>query len=130
LIRVAICGKYTKLHDSYASVIEAVRHSGAHIDGHVVIDWLDTDALGETAGPAAIFCAESMDIVPGGLALAASRGKIQASSTVAENGVPFWASATACSWRSWNMHATRSVCPARIPPKQREDGFEVADPVV
>ncbi|HSW38995.1 MAG TPA: CTP synthase, partial [Acidobacteriota bacterium] len=42
LVRVVICGKYTNLHDSYASVIEAVRHGGAHINGQVEIVWLDT----------------------------------------------------------------------------------------
>jgi CTP synthase len=90
VIRVAICGKYVNLHDSYASVIEAVRHSGAHIEGTVKIEWLDTAELERGGGS----CAELLRdvdavIVPGGFGTRGIEGKIQVIRHCRENGIPF-----------------------------------------
>jgi CTP synthase len=90
LVRVAICGKYTNLHDSYASVIEAVRHSGAHIDGQVEIAWLDTVELERNPDSCADFL-HSVDavIVPGGFGSRGIEGKIEVIRYCRENGIPF-----------------------------------------
>jgi CTP synthase len=90
LVRVAICGKYTKLHDSYASVIEAVRHSGAHIDGQVEIAWLDTAELERGNESCADFL-RSVDavIVPGGFGSRGIEGKIRVIQHCRENDIPF-----------------------------------------
>jgi len=90
LLHVAICGKYTVLHDSYASVIEAIRHSGAHIDGRVVIDWLDTEALEKENGDVAQ-ALKDIDavIVPGGFGTRGIEGKIKVIRHCREQGVPF-----------------------------------------
>lgn len=44
-IRVALVGKYTKLHDAYLSVAEALRHAGAWQGAHIEIDWVDSETL-------------------------------------------------------------------------------------
>ncbi len=90
LLRVAICGKYTDLHDSYASVIEAIRHSSAHIDGRVRIEWLDTSAL-ERNGADASDTLKGVDavIVPGGFGTRGIEGKIKVIQYCRENGIPF-----------------------------------------
>ena len=89
-IRVAICGKYTDLHDSYASVIEALKHSGAHIDGQVKIEWLDTAELERTGNR----CDEMLVgvdavIVPGGFGTRGIEGKIEVIRYCREHGVPY-----------------------------------------
>jgi len=90
LIHVAICGKYTNLHDSYASVIEAVRHSGAHIDGQVEIDWLDTAELERNGASCADFLNQAdAVIVPGGFGTRGIEGKIQVIRHCRENKIPF-----------------------------------------
>jgi CTP synthase len=131
LIRVAICGKYTKLHDSYASVIEAVRHSGAHIDGQVEIDWLDTVELERDSGSCADFLRKAdAVIVPGGFGTRGIEGKIQVIRHCRENGIPFlgicYGMQLAVIEYARNVvgladaHTTEAA----------EDGFEVLDPVV
>jgi len=90
LIKVAICGKYTDLHDSYASVIEAIRHSSAHIDGQVEIEWLDTAELERTKGDPGDFLTDiDAVIVPGGFGTRGIEGKIEVIRHCRENGVPF-----------------------------------------
>jgi CTP synthase len=131
LIRVAICGKYTNLHDSYASVIEAVRHSGAHIDGQVEIDWLDTAELERSSAPCADFLRKvDAVIVPGGFGTRGIEGKIQVIRYCRENGIPFlgicYGMQLAVVEYARNVvglngaHTTEAA----------EDGFEVTDPVV
>jgi CTP synthase len=90
LVRVAICGKYTDLHDSYASVIEAIRHSSAHIDGRVAIEWLDTTDV-ETGAKTAEDALAGVDaiIVPGGFGTRGIEGKIEVIRFCRENDVPF-----------------------------------------
>lgn len=90
LVRVAICGKYTDLHDSYASIIEAIRHSGAHIDGRVRIDWLETSEL-ERSGADPLPLLQGIDavIVPGGFGTRGIEGKIKVIQCCRENGIPF-----------------------------------------
>jgi len=89
-VRVAICGKYTDLHDSYASVIEAVKHSGAHINGQVKIEWIDTAEIERCGGP----CDDRLAgvdavIVPGGFGTRGIEGKIEVIRYCREHGVPY-----------------------------------------
>jgi CTP synthase len=90
LLRVAICGKYTDLHDSYASVIEAIRHSAAHVDGRVRIEWLETSELERHGGDAGeLLKGVDAVIVPGGFGTRGIEGKIRVIQHCRENGVPF-----------------------------------------
>ncbi|MDH7556085.1 MAG: CTP synthase [Candidatus Methanosuratincola sp.] len=41
-LRIAMCGKYTKLSDSYVSITEALKHAGAKVGCCVSTDWIET----------------------------------------------------------------------------------------
>src|SRR5262249_46929285 len=44
-ITIGVTGKYTSVRDSYASVIKAFEHAGAHCGFRVNIDWIDTTEI-------------------------------------------------------------------------------------
>ncbi len=44
-VSIAIVGKYTKLHDSYASLIEAIHHAEAELGIIVDIKWVESEEL-------------------------------------------------------------------------------------
>ncbi|MCD6279219.1 CTP synthase (glutamine hydrolyzing) [Candidatus Micrarchaeota archaeon] len=89
-ITIAICGKYTALHDSYASVIEALNHSGAHLKTKVNIKWIETTDI-ENGLLKVEDALKGVDgvIVPGGFGLRGIEGKIQIIRYVRENKIPF-----------------------------------------
>ncbi len=89
-INIAISGKYTELHDSYASVIEALHHSGAHLNCKVNICWLETTDIEE--GKIKVQEAlESVDgvIIPGGFGSRGVEGKMSVIKHLRENKIPF-----------------------------------------
>jgi CTP synthase len=130
-IRVAICGKYTNLHDSYASVIEAIRHSGAHIDGRVEIDWLDTAGLEHSAESCADFLRKvDAVIVPGGFGTRGIEGKIQVIRHCRENGIPFLGICYGMQLAVVEYARHVLGIPGAHTTESAEEGVEVADPVV
>jgi CTP synthase len=48
-ITVAMCGKYTKLEDSYASIIESFNHCSAHLECKINLKWIETTDLADTS---------------------------------------------------------------------------------
>ncbi len=46
-LRIAMCGKYTKLSDSYVSITEALRHAGAKVGCRVSTDWIEATRFEE-----------------------------------------------------------------------------------
>ena len=89
-VRIAICGKYTELKDSYASLIEALVHAGAHLGAKVNLRWIETtdieagvvnveDALKDVQGV----------LVPGGFGSRGVEGKIKLIKHARENKIPF-----------------------------------------
>jgi len=89
-VTIAIAGKYTKLEDAYASVVEALVHSGAHLDTKINIKWINTEKIekGKLLVKEAL---EDVDgvIVPGGFGMRGSEGKIDVIKYVRENKIPF-----------------------------------------
>lgn len=84
-ITVAMCGKYTKLEDSYASIIEAFNHCSAHLECKINLKWVETTDLGDTA-----FMDEVNGIVvPGGFGSRGAEGKIEAIRVARERNIPF-----------------------------------------
>ncbi len=89
-IVVAICGKYTALEDSYASVVEAIKHSAAHLDLRAEIRWVDTEKVeAQGKGPAEWLEGVDAVIVPGGFGSRGIEGKITLIQYVREQGIPF-----------------------------------------
>ncbi|MFB6213855.1 MAG: glutamine hydrolyzing CTP synthase [Candidatus Nanohaloarchaea archaeon] len=81
--RVAICGKYTDMDDSYVSVEEALKHAAADIGGSVEIEYLssediDTGQLDRFDGI----------VIPGGFGSRGVEGKMDAIGHCREKGIP------------------------------------------
>jgi CTP synthase len=84
-IRVAMCGKYTKLEDSYASIIESFNHCAAHLGCSISVKWVETTDLHDTA------FMDEVDgvIVPGGFGSRGTEGKIEIIRVAREKDIPF-----------------------------------------
>jgi CTP synthase len=85
-VTVAIAGKYTKLEDSYASILEALNHCSANLQAKIQVKWIETsegsDLHSELEGVDAV-------IVPGGFGTRGIEGKIKVINFCRENEVPF-----------------------------------------
>jgi CTP synthase len=89
-VTVAICGKYTELADSYISVVEALRHAGAHLQTKVLIKWVETTHFEDDAALIReTFSDVDGVIVPGGFGTRGTEGKIAAVKYAREHGIPF-----------------------------------------
>jgi CTP synthase len=84
-ITVAICGKYTKLGDSYASIIESLNHCSAHLGCKIKLRWVETTDLEDAS------VLDGMDgvIVPGGFGSRGTEGKIEIIKRAREKDIPF-----------------------------------------
>ncbi len=84
-ITVAICGKYTKLADSYASIVESFNHCSAHLKCKVNLRWIETTDVEDTSA------LQGVDgiLVPGGFGVRGTEGKIQVIRHARENHIPF-----------------------------------------
>jgi len=89
-VTIALCGKYTALHDSYASIIEALYHAGAHHKTRVKIKWLETTGIeqGKISVEDELTRVDGV-IVPGGFGLRGIEGKIKVIQYCRENDIPF-----------------------------------------
>ena len=87
LVKIAMCGKYTDLSDSYKSLNEALRHAGIHNHAKVEIEYVDAETLTEpTATQLSRFDAI---LVPGGFGKRGIEGKIVAAQYAREHGIPY-----------------------------------------
>lgn len=84
-ITVAMCGKYTKLEDSYASIIESFNHCSAHLAVRVNLKWIETTDLHDLA------FLDEVDgvVIPGGFGLRGTEGKIEVIRGARERDIPF-----------------------------------------
>ena len=84
-ITVAMCGKYTKLEDSYASIIESFNHCAAHLGCKINLKWVETTDLKDTS------FMEGVDgvLVPGGFGHRGTEGKIEAIRVAREGNIPY-----------------------------------------
>lgn len=85
IVNIAICGKYTKLEDSYASVVEALQHAAANLNCKVKTSFIETSGL-KDAGKVL----ENMHgvIIPGGFGGRGAEGKINIIRHCRESGKP------------------------------------------
>ena len=86
-IKIAMCGKYTDLSDSYKSLNEALRHAGIHNHAGVKIEYVDSETLTpETVDELGKFDAI---LVPGGFGKRGVEGKILAAQYAREHKLPY-----------------------------------------
>lgn len=86
-VKIAMVGKYTKLHDAYLSIIESLNHAGYEHGTKVEIMWIDSGTLtkeniSETLSPAQGI------LIPGGFGDRGIDGMILAAQFARENNVP------------------------------------------
>ena len=74
-VTIGITGKYTSLRDSYASIIHALEHSGAHLNTKVNIAWIDTSEVDDENVAEKLAGVHGI-IVPGGFGVRGAEGKI------------------------------------------------------
>ena len=86
-LRIAMCGKYTDLSDSYKSLNEALRHAGMHNGARVHIEYVDSETLTEDQ----LTQFERFDaiLVPGGFGKRGVEGKVMAAQYAREHRLPY-----------------------------------------
>lgn len=90
VVQIAIGGKYTALEDSYASLIESLEHSGAHLGAKVEVKWIETTEIEKgVLDPATALSGVDGLIIPGGFGARGIEGKIKLIQYARETGLPF-----------------------------------------
>lgn len=88
-VTIAICGKYTHLHDAYKSIIEAMTHGGVENEVHVDIRWIESDEI-EKQGADSMLDGVGGLLVPGGFGERGIEGMVTAVRWARENKVPYF----------------------------------------
>jgi CTP synthase len=86
-VRIAMCGKYTDLSDSYKSLNEALRHAGIHNHARVNIEYVDSETLND--GNVEQLSRYDAVLVPGGFGKRGVEGKIAAARHAREHRIPY-----------------------------------------
>ncbi|MBI4147822.1 CTP synthase (glutamine hydrolyzing) [Candidatus Woesearchaeota archaeon] len=85
-VTIALCGKYTDLRDSYASVVEALVHAGAHLNCGIDVTLVETTSV--AAEQFADLHAHGI-LVPGGFGSRGVEGKITIIQHAREKRIPY-----------------------------------------
>ncbi len=86
--KIALVGKYVKLHDAYLSVAEALRHAGMETGTEVEIKWIDSELITSYTAKELLGDCDGI-LVPGGFGSRGVDGKIQAVKYARENDIPY-----------------------------------------
>ena len=89
VVRIAMCGKYAKLADSYLSVNEALKHAAAYCGAKVEISWLETEKFEQDPSSLKKLLEYDGVLVPGGFGSRGAEGKIMAIEFARKNDIPF-----------------------------------------
>ncbi|MFH1614242.1 MAG: CTP synthase [Planctomycetota bacterium] len=87
-VRIGITGKYTAVRDSYASIINALEHSGIALGCEVELKWIDTTDITDANAAEQLGDAEGI-IVPGGFGTRGTEGKIACIKYARLNNLPY-----------------------------------------
>ena len=88
LVKIALVGKYVKLHDAYLSVAEALRHAGYENGSKVDILWVDSETITEETTETLLEGCDGI-LIPGGFGNRGIEGKILAAKYARENNIPY-----------------------------------------
>ncbi len=88
-VKIAMVGKYIKLHDAYISVVEALKHAGYENGVHVDIKWVDSEKLNSYDDIVSNLSDVDGILVPGGFGDRGIDGKILACQYARENDIPY-----------------------------------------
>ncbi len=88
-VRIAVCGKYIEVKDSYKSIMEAFVHSGAFHHAHVQLKWIEAEDFEQhSAAELVADCAGLL--VPGGFGERGIEGKLRAIHYARVNKLPYF----------------------------------------
>lgn len=87
-IKIALVGKYIKLHDAYLSVAEALRHGGYENGFSIDIDWIEAEDITPDSADSLLGGADGI-IVPGGFGDRGIEGMINAANYAREHNTPY-----------------------------------------
>ena len=88
-VKIALVGKYVALHDSYLSVVEALKHGGFAHNSAVEIKWVDSEDITPETVDGILGDVDGV-LVPGGFGTRGVEGKILAARYARENGKPYF----------------------------------------
>ncbi len=87
-VKIALCGKYVRLHDAYLSVAEALAHGGYETGAKVEIKWIDTETVTSENVEELLGDVDGI-LVPGGFGGRGIEGKVLACKYARENNIPY-----------------------------------------
>jgi CTP synthase len=87
-VTIGITGKYTSVRDSYASIINALEHSGIALGCKVKINWIDTSDITDKNVAEHLKDVNGI-IVPGGFGVRGTEGKISCIKYARMHKLPF-----------------------------------------
>tara|TARA_B100001115_G_scaffold74293_1_gene54737 strand:- start:3377 stop:4993 length:1617 start_codon:yes stop_codon:yes gene_type:complete len=88
-VKIALCGKYTELIDSYKSVLEAFVHAGVENNVRVLVEWVQTEKIRSNKSAKKSFIGANGILILPGFGSRGSEGKILSSRYARENNIPF-----------------------------------------
>ncbi|MFQ5823635.1 MAG: CTP synthase [bacterium] len=88
-VKIAICGKYVGLKDSYKSIIESFVHAGVKNLVQVELKWIDSEEL-ESRGMGELLADVSGLLIPGGFGIRGIDGKVTAAKFAREKELPYF----------------------------------------
>ena len=130
-LNIAISGKYTGLEDSYASIIEALKHCSAHLKVKINIVYIDTTDLSKNNIKEVLLENQIHGvIIPGGFGNRGIEGKINIIEYARKNKLPFLG--ICLGMQLSVIEYARNVCGIELANTTEivEEGIKVKDNVV
>ncbi len=87
-VRIALVGKYVRLHDAYLSVAEALHHAGFENEAIVDIQWVEAESIEENTVELLLGEVQGI-LVPGGFGDRGTEGKIIAAKYARTKKIPY-----------------------------------------
>lgn len=88
-VTIALVGKYVELHDSYISLVEALRHAGIYNNVNVNIKWISSQCLSKESIEEKLKDVAGI-LVPGGFGDRGIEGKVDVITYARQNKIPFF----------------------------------------
>lgn len=88
-VRIAIVGKYVKLHDAYLSIIESLNHAGYENSACIDIKWVNSEKVNKDTAEKILGDCDGI-LVPGGFGKRGVLGMVYAAQYAREHNVPFF----------------------------------------
>ena len=88
-VKIAICGKYVKLHDAYLSINEALYHAASFNDAELELSFIDAEDVERKGAEELLEDADGI-LVPGGFGERGIEGMVQASRYAREHDKPYF----------------------------------------